>query len=87
MVSPSVRRAAAKKLRANTTPHERILWSALRELPVDGTHFRGGSAYTMIGASSPPVPSSLKSFRVVKIAIEFAPGFATAEMSKLNGWQ
>jgi very-short-patch-repair endonuclease len=40
MVSPSVRRAAAKKLRANTTPHERILWRALRELPVDGTHFR-----------------------------------------------
>ncbi|MGY3498405.1 endonuclease domain-containing protein [Bradyrhizobium sp. USDA 4502] len=40
MVSTSIRRAAAKKLRANTTPHERILWRALRELPTDGTHFR-----------------------------------------------
>jgi very-short-patch-repair endonuclease len=40
MVSTSIRRAAAKKLRANTTPHERILWRALKELPVDGTHFR-----------------------------------------------
>jgi very-short-patch-repair endonuclease len=33
-------RRAAKKLRADTTPHERILWRALKELPVDGTHFR-----------------------------------------------
>ena len=40
MVSTSIRRAAANKLRANTTPHERILWRALKELPVDGTHFR-----------------------------------------------
>jgi very-short-patch-repair endonuclease len=40
MVSTSIRRAAAKKLRANTTPHERILWRALRELPMEGTHFR-----------------------------------------------
>ena len=40
MVSTSIRRAAAKKLRANTTPHERVLWRALRELPVEGTHFR-----------------------------------------------
>src|SRR5271169_2716839 len=40
MVSTSIRRAAAKKLRANTTPHERILWRALKELPVEGTHFR-----------------------------------------------
>src|SRR5439155_10913871 len=40
MVSAFIRRAAAKKLRANTTPHERILWRALKELPVDGTHFR-----------------------------------------------
>ncbi|WP_420968378.1 endonuclease domain-containing protein [Bradyrhizobium sp. B120] len=40
MVSTSIRRTAAKKLRANTTPHERILWRALRELPTDGTHFR-----------------------------------------------
>jgi very-short-patch-repair endonuclease len=40
MVSTSIRRAAVKKLRANTTPHERILWRALKELPVDGTHFR-----------------------------------------------
>jgi very-short-patch-repair endonuclease len=39
MVSASIRRAA-KKLRANTTPHERLLWRALKELPVDGTHFR-----------------------------------------------
>jgi len=40
MVSTSIRKAAAKKLRANTTPHERILWRALKEIPVDGTHFR-----------------------------------------------
>ena len=40
MVSTSIRRAAAKKLRASTTPHERILWRALRELPLDGSHFR-----------------------------------------------
>src|ERR1700742_2479816 len=40
MVSTSIRRAAAKKLRANTTPHERILWRALKELPIEGTHFR-----------------------------------------------
>jgi very-short-patch-repair endonuclease len=29
-----------KRLRANATPHERILWRALRELPLEGTHFR-----------------------------------------------
>jgi very-short-patch-repair endonuclease len=40
MVSTFIRRAAAKRLRANTTPHERILWRALKELPTDGTHFR-----------------------------------------------
>ena len=40
MVSTLIRRAAAKRLRANTTPHERALWRALKELPVDGTHFR-----------------------------------------------
>jgi very-short-patch-repair endonuclease len=40
MVSTLIRRAAAKKLRANTTPHERTLWRALRELPLDGSHFR-----------------------------------------------
>jgi very-short-patch-repair endonuclease len=40
MVSTSVRRAAAKRLRANTTPHERKLWRALKEIPVQGTHFR-----------------------------------------------
>jgi very-short-patch-repair endonuclease len=40
MVSTTIRRAAAKKLRANTTPHERILWRALKELPIEGTHFR-----------------------------------------------
>ncbi|MBI5261570.1 MAG: endonuclease domain-containing protein [Bradyrhizobium sp.] len=40
MVSTLVRRAAAKKLRANTTPHERRLWRALKELPLEGTHFR-----------------------------------------------
>jgi very-short-patch-repair endonuclease len=32
--------SAAKKLRANTTRHERILWRALKELPIEGTHFR-----------------------------------------------
>ncbi|MDD1517473.1 MULTISPECIES: endonuclease domain-containing protein [Bradyrhizobium] len=40
MVSTSIRRNAAKELRANTTPHERILWRALKELPMDGSHFR-----------------------------------------------
>ncbi|WP_244607825.1 MULTISPECIES: endonuclease domain-containing protein [Bradyrhizobium] len=40
MVSTSIRRAAAKKLRANTTPHERMLWRALKELPLQGSHFR-----------------------------------------------
>jgi very-short-patch-repair endonuclease len=40
MIATSIRRAAAKRLRANTTPHERILWHALKELPMDGTHFR-----------------------------------------------
>src|SRR6476660_2317801 len=40
MTSRSIRRAAVKRLRANTTPHERILWRALKELPIDGTHFR-----------------------------------------------
>jgi len=40
MISTAIRRAAAKKLRTNTTPHERILWRALKELPIEGTHFR-----------------------------------------------
>jgi very-short-patch-repair endonuclease len=40
MISTSIRRAAAKRLRANTTAHERALWRALKELPTDGTHFR-----------------------------------------------
>jgi very-short-patch-repair endonuclease len=40
MVSISIRRAAAKRLRANMTPHERVLWRALKELPALGTHFR-----------------------------------------------
>lgn len=40
MISTAIRRAAAKKLRANTTPHERTLWRALKELPIEGTHFR-----------------------------------------------
>ncbi|WP_235976893.1 endonuclease domain-containing protein [Bradyrhizobium archetypum] len=40
MISTAIRRAAAKNLRANTTPHERILWRALKELPISGTHFR-----------------------------------------------
>jgi very-short-patch-repair endonuclease len=40
MVSKAIRRATAKKLRVNTKPHERILWRALNELPIEGTHFR-----------------------------------------------
>lgn len=40
MVSTSIRRAAAKRLRANATPHERILWRALKDLPIEGSHFR-----------------------------------------------
>ncbi|MDN4986887.1 endonuclease domain-containing protein [Bradyrhizobium sp. WYCCWR 13022] len=30
----------AKKLRADATPHERMLWRALKELPMEGSHFR-----------------------------------------------
>jgi very-short-patch-repair endonuclease len=40
MVSASIKRAAARSLRANATPHERALWRALKELPLAGTHFR-----------------------------------------------
>jgi len=40
MVSTSIRRAVAKRLRSNTTPHERTLWRALKELPINGSHFR-----------------------------------------------
>jgi very-short-patch-repair endonuclease len=40
MISTSIRRATAKKLRASTTPHERALWRALKEFSVLGTHFR-----------------------------------------------
>jgi very-short-patch-repair endonuclease len=40
MVSRAIRRAAGKRLRANTTPHERTLWRALRKLPIAATHFR-----------------------------------------------
>lgn len=40
MVSTSIRRAAVKKLRVNTTLHERMLWRALKDLPMDGSHFR-----------------------------------------------
>ncbi|MCK1421443.1 endonuclease domain-containing protein [Bradyrhizobium sp. 180] len=40
MVSTSIRRAAAKKLRANTTLHERMLWRVLKDLPMHGSHFR-----------------------------------------------
>src|ERR1700688_3226160 len=39
VVSASIR-PAAKKLRASTTPHERVLWRALKQLPLEGTHFR-----------------------------------------------
>ena len=40
MFSTFIRRAAAKKLRANTTPHERKLWRALKDFPIEGSHFR-----------------------------------------------
>jgi very-short-patch-repair endonuclease len=40
MVSTSLRRLTAKKLRSRTTPHERALWRALKEFPLQGTHFR-----------------------------------------------
>jgi very-short-patch-repair endonuclease len=40
MISTAIRRATAKRLRSNTTPHERKLWRALKEIPVAGTHFR-----------------------------------------------
>ncbi|HLG79508.1 MAG TPA: DUF559 domain-containing protein [Bradyrhizobium sp.] len=40
MVSTSIRRAAAKRLRANATPYERILWRTLKEIPLEGSHFR-----------------------------------------------
>ena len=44
MVSKAIRRATARKLRSNTTPHERILRRALKELPIEGTHFRRPAA-------------------------------------------
>jgi hypothetical protein len=34
VISTAIRRAAAKRLRTATTPHERALWRALKELPV-----------------------------------------------------
>jgi very-short-patch-repair endonuclease len=40
MVTTSLRRSTASKLRARATPHERELWRALKELPLEGTHFR-----------------------------------------------
>ena len=40
MISTSIRRAAARKLRSYTTPHERMLWRAMKDIPVEGTHFR-----------------------------------------------
>jgi very-short-patch-repair endonuclease len=40
MVTTSIRRAAAKRLRQNTTPHEQALWRSLRTLPLFGSHFR-----------------------------------------------
>jgi very-short-patch-repair endonuclease len=40
MVSTPIRRAAAKRLRANTTPHQRMLWRAIKDLPLEGSHFR-----------------------------------------------
>jgi very-short-patch-repair endonuclease len=36
----SFRRATAKRLRANATEPEQILWRALRRIPTLGTHFR-----------------------------------------------
>jgi very-short-patch-repair endonuclease len=50
-------------MRANTTPHERILWRALKQLPVDGTHFRRQApigAY-IVDFFCPPSVSSLNS--------------------------
>ncbi len=40
MVTTSIRRAVANRLRTSTTPHERALWRALKDLPIEGTHFR-----------------------------------------------
>ena len=34
------RRERAKQLRSNTTEPERVLWRALKRIPVYGTHFR-----------------------------------------------
>jgi very-short-patch-repair endonuclease len=39
MVS-TAKRAMARRLRAAATPHERMLWRGLKDLPVHGTHFR-----------------------------------------------
>ena len=36
----SFRRATARQLRANTTDAEATLWRMLRQLPMDGSHFR-----------------------------------------------
>src|SRR5579871_1652819 len=40
MVTTSIRRRTAKRLRSNSTPHERLLWRALKAIPQVGTHFR-----------------------------------------------
>ena len=71
-MSTSIRRAAAKKLRANTTPHERVLWRALRELPVEGTHFR---------RQAPIGPYVVDFFCPAKrLIIELTVGITTATM-------
>jgi very-short-patch-repair endonuclease len=40
MVTTSIHRATARRLRQNTTPHEQALWRALKTLPLMGSHFR-----------------------------------------------
>ncbi|MBN9006871.1 MAG: endonuclease domain-containing protein [Rhizobiales bacterium] len=40
MVTQTIRRARARRLRQDTTPHERMMWRAFKTLPVIGTHFR-----------------------------------------------
>jgi len=32
--------SSCKEAEGNTTPHERLLWRALKEIPLEGTHFR-----------------------------------------------
>lgn len=57
MVSNEIRRTAAKKLRANSTPHERLLWRLLKQIPIEGTHSAGRRHLDRMSSTSFALPS------------------------------